>query len=163
VIATSGTAAALSDALLAGATGLEAGRGANPAGKGAAAKDADPPCGHGATRGAQAGQSWPKMSLPEREAVPGIGPRRAEIIVAGAQVSRSCWRASGCPGFAIRRWGCATAFWRRCWPSRTRGPRRIGVRARALGERAGDGAALRRRSQSRPSRCGRTRCSCFAS
>jgi len=27
-----------------------------------------------------------KLALPEREAVPGIGPRRAEIIVAGAQV-----------------------------------------------------------------------------
>jgi exopolyphosphatase/guanosine-5'-triphosphate,3'-diphosphate pyrophosphatase len=40
-----------------------------------------------------------KMSLPEREAVPGIGPRRAEIIVAGAQVYAEILEIFGLPGF----------------------------------------------------------------
>ncbi len=39
------------------------------------------------------------MSLPEREAVPGIGPRRAEIIVAGAQVYAEMLESFGLPGF----------------------------------------------------------------
>ena len=40
-----------------------------------------------------------KMSLPEREAVPGIGPRRAEIIVAGTQVYAEMLETFGLPGF----------------------------------------------------------------
>jgi exopolyphosphatase/guanosine-5'-triphosphate,3'-diphosphate pyrophosphatase len=40
-----------------------------------------------------------KMALPEREAVPGIGPRRAEIIVAGAQVYAELLEVFGLPGF----------------------------------------------------------------
>jgi exopolyphosphatase / guanosine-5'-triphosphate,3'-diphosphate pyrophosphatase len=40
-----------------------------------------------------------KMTLPEREAVPGIGPRRAEIIVAGAQVIGELLESFGLPGF----------------------------------------------------------------
>jgi exopolyphosphatase/guanosine-5'-triphosphate,3'-diphosphate pyrophosphatase len=40
-----------------------------------------------------------RMSLPEREAVPGIGPRRAEIIVAGAQVFAELLESFGLKGF----------------------------------------------------------------
>jgi exopolyphosphatase/guanosine-5'-triphosphate,3'-diphosphate pyrophosphatase len=40
-----------------------------------------------------------KMTLPEREAVQGIGPRRAEIIVAGAQVFAELLETFGLPGF----------------------------------------------------------------
>jgi exopolyphosphatase/guanosine-5'-triphosphate,3'-diphosphate pyrophosphatase len=40
-----------------------------------------------------------KMTLPEREAVPGIGPRRAEIIVAGAQVFAELLEMFGLRGF----------------------------------------------------------------
>jgi exopolyphosphatase/guanosine-5'-triphosphate,3'-diphosphate pyrophosphatase len=40
-----------------------------------------------------------KMSLPEREAVPGIGPRRAEIIVAGAEVYAEIFESFGLKGF----------------------------------------------------------------
>jgi exopolyphosphatase/guanosine-5'-triphosphate,3'-diphosphate pyrophosphatase len=40
-----------------------------------------------------------KMSLPEREAVPGIGPRRAEIIVAGTQVFAELLESFGLAGF----------------------------------------------------------------
>jgi len=40
-----------------------------------------------------------KMTLPEREAVPGIGPRRAEIIVAGAQVFAELLESFALPGF----------------------------------------------------------------
>ena len=39
------------------------------------------------------------MTLPEREAVPGIGPRRAEIIVAGAQVFAELLESFELPGF----------------------------------------------------------------
>jgi exopolyphosphatase/guanosine-5'-triphosphate,3'-diphosphate pyrophosphatase len=76
-----------------------------------------------------------KMTLPERAAVPkGIGPRRAEIIVAGAQVFAELLESFGLAGaFAIRRWGCATAFWRRCWPSRTRAPPRIASSSTSAG------------------------------
>jgi len=40
-----------------------------------------------------------KMTLPEREAVPGIGPRRAEIIVAGAQVFAELLESFNLHGF----------------------------------------------------------------
>jgi exopolyphosphatase/guanosine-5'-triphosphate,3'-diphosphate pyrophosphatase len=40
-----------------------------------------------------------KMALPEREAMPGIGPRRAEIIVAGAEVYAELLDAFGLSGF----------------------------------------------------------------
>jgi exopolyphosphatase/guanosine-5'-triphosphate,3'-diphosphate pyrophosphatase len=40
-----------------------------------------------------------KMTLPEREAVPGIGPRRAEIIVAGAEVYAELLESFGLAGF----------------------------------------------------------------
>jgi exopolyphosphatase/guanosine-5'-triphosphate,3'-diphosphate pyrophosphatase len=40
-----------------------------------------------------------KMSLPERETIPGIGPRRAEIVVAGAQVYCEVLESFGLPGF----------------------------------------------------------------
>jgi exopolyphosphatase/guanosine-5'-triphosphate,3'-diphosphate pyrophosphatase len=40
-----------------------------------------------------------RMALPEREAVPGIGPRRAEIIVAGAQVFAELLEVFALPGF----------------------------------------------------------------
>src|SRR5579863_3136414 len=40
-----------------------------------------------------------KMALPEREAMPGIGPRRAEIIVAGAEVYAELLDSFGLSGF----------------------------------------------------------------
>jgi exopolyphosphatase/guanosine-5'-triphosphate,3'-diphosphate pyrophosphatase len=40
-----------------------------------------------------------KMTLPEREAMQGVGPRRAEIIVAGAQVYAEFLEHFGLPGF----------------------------------------------------------------
>jgi exopolyphosphatase/guanosine-5'-triphosphate,3'-diphosphate pyrophosphatase len=40
-----------------------------------------------------------RMSLPEREALPGIGPRRAEIIVAGAHVFSELLESFGLAGF----------------------------------------------------------------
>lgn len=40
-----------------------------------------------------------RMTLPEREAVAGIGPRRAEIIVAGAQVFAELLESFNLPGF----------------------------------------------------------------
>ena len=40
-----------------------------------------------------------KLTLPEREAVPGIGPRRAEIIVAGAEVFAELLESFGLVGF----------------------------------------------------------------
>jgi exopolyphosphatase/guanosine-5'-triphosphate,3'-diphosphate pyrophosphatase len=40
-----------------------------------------------------------KLTLPEREAMSGIGPRRAEIIVAGAQVYAEILESFALPGF----------------------------------------------------------------
>jgi exopolyphosphatase/guanosine-5'-triphosphate,3'-diphosphate pyrophosphatase len=107
VIATSGTAAALAEACAAGGKPVKA-NGKPPSKtrtKTAAAKGAS-----GARAGAGAGTATTKeirklavrltkMSLPEREAVPGIGPRRAEIIVAGTQVFAELMESFGLPGF----------------------------------------------------------------
>jgi exopolyphosphatase/guanosine-5'-triphosphate,3'-diphosphate pyrophosphatase len=111
VIATSGTAAALSDAFAAGAiTSKAAGKsarksGTKSAGKRVLARTA------ALTRSASMAGIVPtsavrklsarlaKMALPEREAVPGIGPRRAEIIVAGAEVYAELLESFGLVGF----------------------------------------------------------------
>ncbi len=109
VIATSGTAAALSDACASGArNGKKTGR---TGAKSSAARL------HAQNRSAILAGMVPtravcklagklaKMSLPEREAVPGIGPRRAEIIVAGAQVYAEILETFGLPGFRYSPFG----------------------------------------------------------
>lgn len=90
VIATSGTAAALAEACMSG----------KPAGQ-RASKSARSLAGElvpGKAVRKLAGK-LAKMTLPEREAVPGIGPRRAEIIVAGAQVYAELFESFGLSGF----------------------------------------------------------------
>jgi exopolyphosphatase/guanosine-5'-triphosphate,3'-diphosphate pyrophosphatase len=104
VIATSGTAAALAEACTAAA---------NKPGDKSSAKSAGK---HGARAAAPASRAatldlvptpmvrklasrLAKMSLPDREAVPGIGPRRAEIIVAGIEVYAELLESFGLPGF----------------------------------------------------------------
>ena len=44
-------------------------------------------------------RSFREVALPEREAMPGIGPRRAEIIVAGAEVFAELLESFGLSGF----------------------------------------------------------------
>jgi exopolyphosphatase/guanosine-5'-triphosphate,3'-diphosphate pyrophosphatase len=78
VIATSGTAAALSEAVA--ASGKSTGMTPTREVRKLAAKLA-------------------KMTLAQREAVPGIGPRRAEIIVAGAAVFAELFESFELPGF----------------------------------------------------------------
>ncbi|MDR3718077.1 MAG: Ppx/GppA phosphatase family protein, partial [Bryobacteraceae bacterium] len=94
VIATSGTAAALSDAY---AAGVKLNRAANArAGK----KPESVPTAIVPARAVRKlSRLLAKMSLPEREAVPGIGPRRAEIIVAGAEVYAELIETFGLEGF----------------------------------------------------------------
>jgi exopolyphosphatase/guanosine-5'-triphosphate,3'-diphosphate pyrophosphatase len=129
VIATSGTAAALAEACAAGAqvasqqVSKSAGKApGKPAGKKKAGKKAAKSAGKrvpalvaGLTALVNRDQSMAgmvathdvrklaarlaKMTLPEREAVPGIGPRRAEIIVAGAEVYAELLESFGLPGF----------------------------------------------------------------
>jgi exopolyphosphatase/guanosine-5'-triphosphate,3'-diphosphate pyrophosphatase len=96
VIATSGTAAALSDAFAASAASRAAQK---SSGKSSARKLPARP-GMVATPAVRklAGK-LARMSLPEREAVEGIGPRRAEIIVAGTQVFAELLESFGLPGF----------------------------------------------------------------
>ncbi len=106
VIATSGTAAALADAWAAasrnGKAGLKLGGKSagktNRRGKPGAARR-----GHLGLVPTQAvrklANKLAKLSLPDREAIPGIGPRRAEIIVAGAQVYAELLERFDLPGF----------------------------------------------------------------
>lgn len=107
VIATSGTAAALSEACLAGSKGGKAAaqstgkagpRGTAP--KTSAKSRAIAMAGMVETRAVRKlATRLAKMALPERETVPGIGPRRAEIIVAGAEVYAELLESFALPGF----------------------------------------------------------------
>ncbi|MFZ0272941.1 MAG: Ppx/GppA phosphatase family protein [Acidobacteriaceae bacterium] len=81
VIGTSGTAAAL----------FEAGR---SLGKGRASKELVP-----TQTVRRLTSKLTKMKMGERSAVPGIGPKRSEIIVAGAHVFAEILEAFGLPGF----------------------------------------------------------------
>ena len=105
VVATSGTAAALSEASAAIAkSGKLAAKSPKKSARSSRASGArlSPPGKPGiaptpiirklATRIA-------KLSLPDREALPGIGPRRAEIIVPGAEVFAELLESFGLPGF----------------------------------------------------------------
>ncbi len=96
MIGTSGTAAALSEASDSSSTP-------------ARSKTASPRAGKSGNKTASALTSTrevrrlatklAKMTLAEREAVPGIGPRRAEIIVAGAEVFAELLDSFALPGF----------------------------------------------------------------
>jgi len=102
VIGTSGTAAALAEACAAIARAGKPGRKrAKKPGKRVGPESA-------LTIGAglaptplvrKVAQRLARMSLTEREAMPGIGPRRAEIIVAGAQVFAEILEGYGLKGF----------------------------------------------------------------
>jgi exopolyphosphatase/guanosine-5'-triphosphate,3'-diphosphate pyrophosphatase len=103
VIATSGTAAALTEALAA------AGKVRKPSGKSARKTRQKVSSGRALSAGTagiapahevrRLAAKIARMSLPDREAVPGIGPRRAEIIVAGAQVFAELLESFDLPGF----------------------------------------------------------------
>jgi exopolyphosphatase / guanosine-5'-triphosphate,3'-diphosphate pyrophosphatase len=90
VIATSGTAAALSEACA--AIAARSGKGSKAARRQRGVLAPTP-----LVRKLAAKIS--RMTLPEREAVAGIGPRRAEIIVAGAQVFAELLESFNLPGF----------------------------------------------------------------
>jgi exopolyphosphatase/guanosine-5'-triphosphate,3'-diphosphate pyrophosphatase len=99
VIATSGTAAALNEAIAA------AGKSRKPARKTGLKRSSSRELSK-ATAGIaptsevrKLATKLSKMPLPDREAVPGIGPRRAEIIVAGAQVFAELLESFALPGF----------------------------------------------------------------
>ncbi|MGD0890122.1 MAG: Ppx/GppA phosphatase family protein [Terracidiphilus sp.] len=101
VIATSGTAAALCDAVgskSAGQRGSKSGGRQNP--RSPKARDRGHPAGLVPVREVRKlAKKLAKLTLPEREAVPGIGPRRAEIIVAGAEVFAELLESFGMAGF----------------------------------------------------------------
>jgi exopolyphosphatase/guanosine-5'-triphosphate,3'-diphosphate pyrophosphatase len=113
VIATSGTAAALSEAIAAEERERsdEAGKPTGKSGKKAAGKKTlalmlsqavivPPAAGIAPTREVRSlAAKLVPMTLAERVAVPGIGPRRAEIIVAGALVFAEMLESFGLPGF----------------------------------------------------------------
>jgi exopolyphosphatase / guanosine-5'-triphosphate,3'-diphosphate pyrophosphatase len=94
VIATSGTAAALNEAYAAGVKLNRAATGRASKRAGSVPADMVP-----ARTVRKLATLLSKMTLPEREAVPGIGPRRAEIIVAGAEVYAELLESFGLAGF----------------------------------------------------------------
>jgi len=94
VIATSGTAATLAEAVAAGKSAKR------PRGSGRRANPSDDLTGLVPTSAVRKlAAKLSRMTLPERETVPGIGPRRAEIIVAGAQVIADLLESYGLKGF----------------------------------------------------------------
>jgi exopolyphosphatase/guanosine-5'-triphosphate,3'-diphosphate pyrophosphatase len=92
VIATSGTAAALTEACIAAGKMDKGPRRASMRKDGLSAIAPT-----SAVRKLAA--KFARMTLPEREAVPGIGPRRAEIIIAGAQVFAELLESFALNGF----------------------------------------------------------------
>jgi exopolyphosphatase/guanosine-5'-triphosphate,3'-diphosphate pyrophosphatase len=94
VIATSGTAAALSDAYAAGVRLNMA-----SSQRTSKRKNNEAPALVPARSVRKLANSLAKMTLPEREAVPGIGPRRAEIVVAGVEVYAELLESFGLEGF----------------------------------------------------------------
>lgn len=96
VIATSGTAAALSEACCGPAKPSL--RRASKAASRPAAKSSQPAFA-AAKDVRRLAARLARMKLAEREAVPGIGPRRAEIIVAGAEVFAELLESFALPGF----------------------------------------------------------------
>ncbi len=98
VIATSGTAAALAEACA--LQGSKAGKAAGQRASKSARQAAKPASAMAATKDVRKlSARLAKMTLAQREAVPGIGPRRAEIIVAGAEVFAELLESFGLPGF----------------------------------------------------------------
>ncbi len=96
VIATSGTAAALSEACAAAlAKGGKSAKSGKPSGRSGGSAGAIAPT----TMVRKLAAKLARMNLPEREAVAGIGPRRAEIIIAGAQVFAELLESFSLPGF----------------------------------------------------------------
>jgi len=93
VICTSGTAAALSDAIAAMAKGGN-GKAAKSPGKSAKAAGIVP-----AREVRKMARKLSQLPLAGRAAVPGIGPRRAEIIVPGAMVFAELLESFGLEGF----------------------------------------------------------------
>ncbi|MDE3187306.1 MAG: Ppx/GppA family phosphatase [Acidobacteriota bacterium] len=103
VIATSGTAAALAEAC------GTVGKAARSAARGKTARKSSSKAGRALAAGMaglapaagvrKLAAKVARMTLPEREAVPGIGPRRAEIIVAGAQVFAELMETFDLSGF----------------------------------------------------------------
>jgi exopolyphosphatase/guanosine-5'-triphosphate,3'-diphosphate pyrophosphatase len=94
VVATSGTAAALAEACAAAAkSGKSSKSGKRLARSGGYAAIAPTALVR------KLAAKVTRMSLLEREAVPGIGPRRAEIIIAGAQVFAELLESFNLPGF----------------------------------------------------------------
>ena len=98
VIATSGTAAALSAAI--GAASKPAKPSKKPAKPSTSSAEPAPLAGIAPAREVRKlAAKLAKMTLAQREAVPGIGPRRAEIIVAGAAVFAELFDTFALPGF----------------------------------------------------------------
>jgi exopolyphosphatase / guanosine-5'-triphosphate,3'-diphosphate pyrophosphatase len=97
-LATSGTAAALSEALA--SEGKSAAKPERKLHSGTASPVGTHIAGIVRTRDVRKlATKLALMTLPEREAVPGIGPRRAEIIVAGTQVFAEVLESFGLSGF----------------------------------------------------------------